>query len=415
LIPPFALFTLTTFFEGKLEGHLGATFCNILFFASIAYIVIGFLLIAWRRNTPPKHEHCYVAVAAWFLFWVALARDAVRYDFFIGVPIAFFAATLIQFLSDALSTKLNARRVPRQLLKAGITVASLIVLMCWTPAGAHAKRTLFAARHMRQAMPGHTKIEKTFRWMKAQLPGPAVVAASWSYGSQLNVLGGVRTVTDQDHFIQHWIHLYYRHVYCAQSDAEALEFLKTHRATHLMLTAEDVLKFAPRHSSLGSDADSDRQFQLIPLQMRTYEGGRPALVPAARNTPFTHINIAQGSERDTPFTTVAKLKNGNTVEMSYVAFIGKTRIHSQNQIELKTGGIVLFLSEQQQLQNGYYIPQIGWNSLAVRLFFRGESPSVFAPVYPANSNVTAEVKVWEIRYPPEITTHPKFLATDPGR
>ena len=236
---PFVLFVLTTFFRRKLDGHLGITLGHTLFFMSIAGSAIGFLIVAWRRNEPEKDEHLYVAATAWFLFWVVLARDAVRYDFFIGIPIAFFAAMLIRFLSDTLSAELDILRIPKQFLKIGITLVCLAILMYWTPAGAHAKRSIFTARHIRQANPGTTNISKAFDWMKSALPNTAVTAAHWHYGSQLNVLAGVKTITDQDHYIQHWIYLYERYVYHAANEREVLEYLKTHDATHLMLTPSE--------------------------------------------------------------------------------------------------------------------------------------------------------------------------------
>ena len=52
----------------------------------------------------------------------------------------------------------------------------------------------------------------------------------------LNVLGGVKTIIDQDHYIQHWIHLYDEYVKKGSNPRDALEFLKTHLATHLMIT-----------------------------------------------------------------------------------------------------------------------------------------------------------------------------------
>ena len=108
--------------------------------------------------------------------------------------------------------------------------------MYWKPAGEHAERSVFAATRMRQAAPGDTPAAKAFEWMKAELQNTAVVAARWGFGSMLNVLGGVKTVIDQDHYIQYWIHLYNTHVRDATDARVALEFLKTHGATHLMLT-----------------------------------------------------------------------------------------------------------------------------------------------------------------------------------
>ena len=239
LVLPLATFVLTTFFRGKLENYLGTVACNNLFFLSIACIVIGFFIVAWRRRTQPKNEYSYVAVTAWFILWVALARGAVRYDFFIGIPLAVFATMLIQFISDTLSKELSILKVPKRLLKVGITVTSLIFLLFWTPIGAHAKRAIFASTSMQTAKPGNSSVAQAFKWMKAELPGTVVVAAHWPYGSQLNVLAGVKTITDQDHYIQHWIYLYERYVYHAANEREVLEYLKTHGTTHLMLTSSE--------------------------------------------------------------------------------------------------------------------------------------------------------------------------------
>ena len=69
-------------------------------------------------------------------------------------------------------------------------------------------------------------------------------------------------------------------------------------------------------------------------------------------------------------------------------------------------------NEQKQFRRGYYVPPIGWKSLAVRLFFLGELHDVFVPVYPVDENASvSDVKVWEIRYPPDIQTDPKYLKT----
>ena len=78
----------------------------------------------------------------------------------------------------------------------------------------------------------------------------------------------------------------------------------------------------------------------------------------------------------------------------------------------ETGGIVLFLNKHKRFRVGYYVPPIGWNSLAVRLFLRGESSEIFVPVYPEDGNATAEVKVWEIHYPPDIKSNPKYIETE---
>ena len=91
---------------------------------------------------------------------------------------------------------------------------------------------------MRKATPT-TDVKNALHWMKTTLPNTAIVAAHWAYGSQLNVLGGIKTITDQDTYLQNWILLYNQRVHNRMSEREALEYLKTHGATHLMLTKKD--------------------------------------------------------------------------------------------------------------------------------------------------------------------------------
>ena len=250
LILTFALvlFSASTFFRNQIDNLLGLSVSNILFFISIACVVIGILLVAWLRKKQDQDEHLFIAFAIWFLYWVALSRDAVRYEFFISIPIAFFTAALLRYIIDLICVKLNIFGKFQIFIKTAITAMFLAALMFWTPAGAHAKHSIFTVKHGLKPLPGNTAIEKAFRWMKSHLGGTACVAANWSYGSQLNVLGDVKTIIDQDHYIQHWIHLFYQHVYTTQSDYEAIEFLKTHKATHLMLTWDDLLQLSDIHS-----------------------------------------------------------------------------------------------------------------------------------------------------------------------
>lgn len=232
---PLTLFAITTFYRSRLDSLWGAATGNLLFSVAIAACAVGIIVLARCRQGTPKNEPIYIAFAMWFLFWCALARDAKRYDFFIGISVAFFAADLICFLADFYGNQIK-KQVPQRLLKTAIITIMLGIILFWTPTGGHATRTVLAATHFRQAIPGNSAEARAFDWMKNNLSDTAIVAANWSFGSLLNVLSNVKTIVDQDHFIQHWIYLYDQHVYFAKSEREVLEFLKTHDATHIMLT-----------------------------------------------------------------------------------------------------------------------------------------------------------------------------------
>ena len=238
LLVPLVLFVATTFFRGPLEKHLWSASHGTFFFSiAVICIGIGFLISAWLQKSNEPRLMTIVAFTAWFVFWVALSRDAKRYDFFIGVPLAFFSAELIHFFSNALTRKIK-RSGQQRPLKTCIASVLLAGILFFPPLGAHATRAIYAATRMRKATPT-TDVANALHWMKTALPNTAIVAAHWGYGSQLNVLGGVKTIIDQDTYLQNWILLYNQHVHNATSEIEALVYLKTHGVTHIMLTKKD--------------------------------------------------------------------------------------------------------------------------------------------------------------------------------
>lgn len=246
MLVPFTLFALTIFFREPIEKYLWNTAHNTLFFFLILiYCVIAFLLTTMCQKSCETHAPIIVAFTAWFLIWGALARDARRYDLFISVALAFFTAEGVQYMTHILGEKIwhskymsDAFRkdVPMSRLKNYLILGMLGLILFWPITGGHARRTYTATEKLRRALPGDMPVTRAFQWMQSELPESAIVAAPWRYGSMLNVLAGVKTVIDQDHYIQYWIHLYNEHVKAGTHIRYTLEFLKTHNATHLMVT-----------------------------------------------------------------------------------------------------------------------------------------------------------------------------------
>ena len=421
LLLALALFVSTTFFWWPVSAWIGEGRCDTLFFIALGLTALG-LGIACRRKAPDPlvaqgfsasaiHiERVTLVMLAWFLLWVALSRGGKRYDFFIGIPLAYGTAWLLWqlpvFFLQNLSQHINTYRW----FPACFTIVVLVPVLFWNPLGGHATRATAAAAKWRKPVSGHqTPLAQTLQWMKTTRPKDAVVAANWSYGSRLNVLGGVKTITDQDTFLPHWIHLYYRHVYCAQSAREALSFLKTHGATHLMLTEWGIISKAERYSYIGSDVDSDRRFEFTRLISLSDKR-----LSRMGDTPF--LSIEAPDITTLPHFLKAHLKNGEVTKLPYVAFQG-TQHHTSktSSDENLYGGVLLYYDAEKTLEKASYIPTIGWQSLAVRLYFLGHFRDIFVPIYPVNGHDIARVKVWEIHYPPDIETDDTYLATEPER
>lgn len=415
----FWIFTMSTFFRDSLYQLLSPTICEFLFRFSVGLIPVIVLGIARLRKIPVKNEITYIVLSVWFFLWVGLARGWERYDFFVGVPIAFFSAMVIRSVSTFTVEKWKTFDVIQTMLKTGISIAVLTILLFWVPPGSTttdflAKRGFFTPTKMRWAIPGKytshgIAMENALNWMKEKHSKKRnmVIAAEWSYGSILNVLGGAKTIVDQDHFIPHWIHLYSRHVFCAQSEREALEYLKTHEVTHLLLTELDVRR-PQRTSFVGSNEKHDRQFDFVVMRSIPSDSGSTyKITPSVENTPIKLIDIDFVS----PISAVARLKTGKDVDLPYVILFGQGNVERNFNTENANGGIVHFFHSNPQHNKIYYVPSIGWNSLAVRLFFSGLKSPHFVPEYPQKEFSTAKVKIWKIHYPPNIIKNPKYLAT----
>lgn len=99
----------------------GEVLATGVFGCAVVSILLTFLHLAWKLSAsdavdaspepvdPPDSPFISsminfsrlgvltgIAMLVWGVFWFTLARDAKRYDFFIGVPLAYFTATLIR-------------------------------------------------------------------------------------------------------------------------------------------------------------------------------------------------------------------------------------------------------------------------------------------------------------------------------
>ncbi|MCE2401488.1 hypothetical protein J4G08_11465 [Candidatus Poribacteria bacterium] len=362
----FALLLLSAavFLHHPITHWIGHNSANLLFVASLPLTAIGISIAATRKQTS-KNELALLATLVWFILWVSLSRNGKRYDFFIGVPLALGTAFLMRYITASFNVnlKFGGRTLHPKLITALFTTAMLTLLLFWNPVGGHATRSLHIAKKQ-NIYPENQNIMHAYKWIKTQLqPDKTIMAAQWDYGTQLNVHSNVKTITDPDHYLPHWVHLYYRHVYCAQSETEALYFLKTHNATHLMLTSADFISRAGKNSFVGSDLSFDRHFNLYPLlYLPTAPGTQYALAPQRQpidtftpNTDLTFIEIKGTSTEK--LTAIAHFKNEETEQIPYVAFHGSKRILSEQTDKTKKGGMLLKFDTKGILRNAFYVPK----------------------------------------------------------
>ena len=422
-------FTATTFFRWPVSTWIGEARCDTFFLISLGTTAVC-LAIASVRKKPQRNELVTVTALVWFLLWVSLARGGKRYDFFIGFPLAYGTAWLLwlspaHFIQSLKKKKiLYQHRIQEKRFAAIFAAVVLIPILFWNPIGGHASRAVDAAARMKSPKPGTGSLAQTFEWMKDTLSEDAVIAANWPHGTQLNVLSGVKTIVDSDHFLPHWIHLYYRHLFCAQDKYEALTFLKTHNATHLMLTKHEVITRSHAYSLIGSNTNDDRHFRFYELRRVEMPIGTPYQVrPPRHETPVAFVDMISTTPIRNPGEHARTLPDAQqkisvTIHLRthhniFKEILINTNKPSLQAVDIGNGGIIFDFDALARLQNAYYISPLGWNSLAVKLFLRGKYNDVFIPVYPTSGESTAFVKVWKIHYPSLIKSDSEYLITEP--
>lgn len=412
---PLILFFLTTFLREITASWVGDIWCDRLFFISLGLTGLALGLACLRSSTekPDKNELMTVASIAWFLLWVSFARSGRRYDIFIGIPLAYGTAWLLWEFAAPLVQRLF-QKVPWAFLKvwnqwvaACVVLIVLMGVLFWAPLGGHANLSVAAASKIRSPIPGEDGLKDTYQWLKENTQD-AVVSAIWDYGIQLNVFSGVKNVIDTDHYFQHWVHLYCRHVFCAQTEQEALSFLKTHGATHQLLTRWGITSRVGSLSFIGSNKNDDRVFRFHSLRREAQNSTETSTRLVIQGTSLDFIDVAAPASDKR--TVTAQFRDGTKVSRD-IFLEGNSLI--QRAIDLENGGVLISFDGEKTIRKAEYIPSIGWNSLAVKLYFRGTHSKAFAPVYPENVDNTVPVKIWEIRYPPDIKTDEKYLATEP--
>ena len=414
---PLIFFFLTTFFREIANSWIGNVWCDRLFFASLGLTCLALGLTCLNRTVKEtdKNESVMFAALLWFLLWVSLSRTGYRYNFFIGVPLAYGTAWLLWEFTAPLVQRL-VQKIPSAFLRAwnqwiaaSIVLTALIGILFWAPLGGHARFSVAAASKLRGPIPGEGGLKDAYQWLKENTQD-AVVSTIWDYGIQLNIFGGVKNVIDTDHYLPHWVHLYCRHVFCAQTEQEALSFLKTHGATHLFLTRWDTTSRAETLSFIGSNEDDDRMFRFHQLSQEDENTTETATPSISDENLLDYIDVAV--QTPNKYTLIAQFKDGTNISRD---FILPEDTSTQKAIDLDNGGILLSFNAARQIEKTEYISPIGWNSLAIKLYFRGAQSKAFIPVYPEDADSSVPVKIWEIHYPSDIKTDAKYLATEPEK
>ena len=285
-----------------------------------------------------------------------------------------------------------------------------------------------------------SSMRQAFNWMEENLPQKAVIAASWEYGSFLNLHANRATIIDEEQ-ISYWVHLMNRHVMLGQTEEEALEFLKTHRATHLLVT-QRAISLLPTLSKLGSDENFDRHCALFHFGKHVEN----ILIELSGESCYRYLIPGSKAIVDEPLQWEGEIYPPGDWQVNSVYL----QVDRENQsfprlkaalVEVEAGKQIFRLRPEAISINGQWIRQEGivlpctllihtsssnpsdWHvlylsqrarqSLMIRLYLFNESSEFFKPIYPPTNgpSMNYEARLWEINYPADVQPNPKYLLT----
>jgi len=251
----------------------GTNFISKLFYIGSLLLFMGILITIYLYSfykeksileEIKKLDPKYTFVFIWFLASVVAARGAIRLFFILSPITAVLTGYLIKNVYDFIFRTKNKWLI--------ISGWMLIILIILAPSNifsldTHGSLLSFTKESTQQATytgPSfNTQWQTAMEWVQKNTPEDAIFAHWWDYGYWVQTGGNRTTITDGGNAIGYWNHLMGRLVLTGKNSTQALEFLKTHEATHLLIIADEIGKY-PAYASIGSDQSFDR-YSSIPL------------------------------------------------------------------------------------------------------------------------------------------------------
>jgi len=280
-------------------------------------------------------------------------------------------------------------------------------------------------------------LEEALRWLHDNTPKDSVVAASWEYGSWINLLAGRATIVDEQQN-PYWVYLISRLVLTGEDEKEALRFLKTHGATHLLLTRRDISLLKTLAKQGMAPPVEVPLFGFAVERIRT-EGFDEKMKPFYRylsrpRRVFLDEELKLNGRRYKPGEW--------SIESIYLT-PDQDGIHAL--VELNLRGKIYRLPPKEAIVRGKVYRSSGGNTvpcilvirtpeddpdswqvlylssrarrtISVRLFLLHELKDHFKLVYPpSQEGGNYSVQIWQIIYPEDIQPEPEYLRQRPPK
>ncbi|MYE87847.1 hypothetical protein F4X33_02480, partial [Candidatus Poribacteria bacterium] len=290
-------------------------------------------------------------------------------------------------------------------------------------------------------------MSRALEWLKHNTSQSSTVAAWWDNGSFINLLSDRATIIDEEQ-LPYWVHLTARDVLLQETDSQALQFLKAHEATHLLITGQDLQsskaisilasdKVLDRHLSLalhsttqtiiqsqsdGSifkytpEAEGDFMSESITINGKTYPTGTWKI-----NGTYLKLDSSNGDTAELQGILIEIVAEGEVLQLMPERFYYKEIMYQQSGKDILPCTLLISSHTDNPLDWAVFClsPKIR-DTLMFRLYLLNQASDYFRPVYPPEiaaqqgdlDPTDFSVRIWEIHCPDNLLIDPKYLETD---
>ncbi len=382
-----------------------------------------------------------VLVLGWALFLLMGARSAVRLFFVVSPAVALLAG---YFLGQVL---LYAKQIKKDLWK--VAVIGVVLFVSVPMVIGLSKSSIAQARGT--GLSYDQQWDNAMSWVRENTPEDAVFAHWWDYGYWVQWGGKRATLSDGGNAQGAGINFFTgRYVLTAQSEEEALQFLKSRNTTHLLIIKEEIGKYSA-YSSIGSDEHYDR-YSWVPTV--NLDQGQSKV-----DSNLTELVFTGGLGFDEAFTVqnitfkpgeggvvgfIVRLKNANGAYEMLQPQIGLVQQGQQSVFPLEcvyyNDKVYLFpendpvkaclrimpaINDQNQVNpvgNALYLSPRVYRTLFAKLFLLNQQSEYFklvysdeaagAPLAMYRGHQIGPLKIWEISYPENLTVPEEYYSNE---
>ncbi len=430
----YAIAALATYFSFVwvfTKGYQGAFSKLYLPWLVAAFVLLGAIYYLAQRHGEKfytdKNKYLFAFV---FIFIALLVTNTyIRLLFLFAPAAAIGVAVFLIAISELIYSFKKAR-----LLVIGVAILALVVL------NTSFDVSIGSNQYMGSMVPGQWNSAMAF--LRDQTPKDSVVAHWWDYGHMTIVVGERAAVTDGGN-LKAWNHASGRYFLTGKDATSTMEYLKTHKVTHILISDQEIPKYAA-FSLIGSDENFDRYSNIGVFVLQDTREARDGLLylygggwSLDQNIVLGNMVLPAGGAQIAGFSL---MRNNNTITEPkvYISYAGKqipfdlsciykngVRLSFPETQSTLRGCIVIvpyFKDQTQGNEEGaaFWASEKVWDTNFARLYLYSERDPRFKLVYQDDmpfvvfqGRPIGPIKIWEVQYPPGVKEDPKYLEPSP--